>query len=147
MSCRPLVPLLALAALLALPPACQALQCYSCRTPTKSKPTGVSAKFAMLSVPKDSVSAVPSCVGFDETQDKFKGTCPKGYNTCVKIAVNGTIMELGCDTDTYYGCLKFSSGEEGCACTTDYCNSAGLSSPALLLLLPAALLAALHTRQ
>ncbi|KAF0286785.1 hypothetical protein FJT64_014721 [Amphibalanus amphitrite] len=149
MSRRPLVPLLALAALLALPSACQALKCYLCVSPisTMSKLTGISDKFTMLSLLKESASTVPSCAAFDETQDKFKMTCSKGYNGCIKLDVNGTTAARYCVKESVSGCLKHTSGVEGCACTTDYCNSAGLSTPALLLLLPAALLAAIHTRQ
>ncbi|XP_043221384.1 ly-6/neurotoxin-like protein 1 [Amphibalanus amphitrite] len=130
MSRRPLVPLLALAALLALLPACQALKCYQCSDIAEQ-------------------DAEP-CTELDTSNDKFYYECSDQETKCSKVVQNNGVIRGCTGKSVADGCSKFDFGQLSgteCICSTDYCNSAGLSTPALLLLLPAALLAALYTRQ
>ena len=142
MSRRPLLPLLALAALLVLTPACRALKCFQCSEPTQGLQAG--------SVPKGGFvwSSEPICSKFDSTNSTFKKDCPQTFDkSCFKTISAGAVVSRGCYNVVQNNCTNEVGGESTCYCTTDYCNSAGLTTPALLLLLPAALLAALHSRQ
>ena len=148
MSRRPLLPLLALAALLALLPACRALSCYRCedRDPFGANrlPSGLSGPAAGSS----GLPAIPRCSGFDAGRDELKiERCLSQYGydrRCAKIAWSGGEMRGCFDGTLDEGCVK-EDGVSFCACTGDYCNSVGLTTPALLLLLLAALLAALYS--
>ena len=137
MSRRPLLPLLALAALLALLPACRALSCYECEDPLPSDHPLRQSSIAGMTV--------PPCAGFDSDDDKFKmDKCDPGIDEkCVKVSWSGGEKRACADSSFKEGCTV-ENGNTFCACSTDYCNSAGLTTPALLLLLPAALLAALY---
>ncbi|KAF0287923.1 hypothetical protein FJT64_013689 [Amphibalanus amphitrite] len=155
MSRRPLVPLLALAALLALPPAVRGLKCFTCSDPAPIE-TGrlaagtngsvVSALLSSLS----NADGLPSCSNFDSSNCEMKlyACLWPSDSSCVKAVHKGVTYARGCSQNKPVRDECLTSGDHTtCVCTGDYCNSAGLSTPALLLLLPAALLAALHTRQ
>ncbi|KAF0286779.1 hypothetical protein FJT64_014715 [Amphibalanus amphitrite] len=138
MSRRPLVPLLALAALLALPPAVRGLSCYVCADPAPSD-----SDHPLLRAVSGG-AMIPTCAEFDSGNDKFKEKCTALNPICAKGSWNGGEKRVCSDSTIKEGCVE-ENGVTYCGCTTDYCNSAGLSTPALLLLLPAALVAALHT--
>ena len=144
MSRRPLVPLLALAALLALLPACQALKCFQCSEPTQGLQAG------SVPLPKGSFvwSSEPICSKFDSSNSTFKKDCPATFDkSCFKTVTGGVVVSRGCYNVGQNNCTIQAGGETMCYCTSDYCNSAGLTAPALLLLLPAVLLATLSSRQ
>ncbi|KAF0287919.1 hypothetical protein FJT64_013685 [Amphibalanus amphitrite] len=134
MSRRPLVPLLALAALLALPPAVRGINCFQCEDPNP-----------YVLPPLPGSPSAPRCSGFDTSRSDFKvERCLFPYVTrCARISWSGGEMRGCLDSTLREGC-EVEDGVSFCSCTGDYCNSAGLSTPALLLLLPAALLAALY---
>ncbi|KAF0286782.1 hypothetical protein FJT64_014718 [Amphibalanus amphitrite] len=138
MSRRPLVPLLALAALLALPPAVRGISCYSC------------SDLNSQSEHQSLVGSAPKlpCSTFDKTNSSYKiDPCVGDFTaSCIAVEYQDGRMIRGCHDVIRDNCTSGESFTK-CICTGDYCNSAGLSTPALLLLLPAALLAALHTRQ
>ena len=147
---RPLLPLLALAALLALPPASHGLSCFQCLSNSLSS---YSASNPLLNSLSTSVSAGSiDCADFDTTNSAMKLRCGSDQRSCAKINYNGNTVLRGCSkTSTTTDKCTEGTGTSGegttCLCTRDFCNSAGLTAPALLLLLPAALLAALYSRQ
>ena len=148
---RPL--LLALTALLALLPACHGLSCYYCRGTTRQSSTAGSNTANLVPLrtlnASKSVGIDYSCARFDPSLDKYKIFCTYPYDkSCGKnVASDGETVMRSCADGAGTTCTKFSDGSKQCLCTSDYCNSAGLTAPALLLLLPAALLAAIYSRQ
>ena len=152
MSRRPLLPLLALAALLALPPACRALSCYRCSgtsLQSGADSTNSSGAVSLVSMTStESVGTSISCSSFDPSQSKYQMRCSAPFDkSCAKnVRSDGEAYERGCANGAGTECTKFGDIRQ-CLCMTNFCNSAGLTTPALLLLLPAALLAALYSRQ
>ena len=137
---RPLLPLLALAALLALPPASHGLSCFQCEDPLPSS----DHQHPLLR--STGAGTIQRCTDFEASDNKFKmESCLEDLDkTCAKVSWEGG-EKRGCYDNTFeVGCQE-EGGYTFCICTGDYCNSAGLTAPALLLLLPAALLAALYT--
>ena len=138
---RPLPLLLALTALLVLlPAACHGLSCFSCEDPRPSS----NSDHPLLKAA--GAGTPPRCSEFDAGDDQFKiENCQRGLDrTCAKISWEGGEMR-GCFDDTLSVGCEEEDDVTYCVCTDDYCNSAGLTAPALLLLLPAALLAAIYT--
>ncbi|KAF0287921.1 hypothetical protein FJT64_013687 [Amphibalanus amphitrite] len=134
MSRRPLVPLLALAALLALPPAVRGISCYQCSDQQNN-------------IGEEGAGSIylPNCSEFDEDDNKYQQKSCGVDKSCSKIIFKNGQVVRGCyPSEKADGCNNV-DGLTECFCSTDFCNSAGLSTPALLLLLPAALLAALYT--
>ncbi|KAF0287924.1 hypothetical protein FJT64_013690 [Amphibalanus amphitrite] len=151
MSRRPLVPLLALAALLALPPAVRGINCFKCDDTALQNlvSSSFNASIANSSLLAYTVrSGLTPCKQFNPESIELKVACGSDDHSCFKkVESDGTTVR-GCAThDIKSDSCSVTSGTTDCYCTKDYCNSAGLSTPALLLLLPAALLAAPYTRQ
>ena len=157
MSRRPLLPLLALAALLALLPACRAIKCFRCKDePSPISRRSISSRSAGYnntsdtgrhSVPASLQSGtVLPCSQFDSGRSAFTVQCSDSAYSCQKHIENGITTRDCSNHKPQEDTCDFSSGKTDCLCTKDYCNAAGLTTPALLLL-PAALLAALYCRQ
>ncbi|KAF0287922.1 hypothetical protein FJT64_013688 [Amphibalanus amphitrite] len=90
MSRRPLVPLLALAALLALPPAVRGLSCFQCSEPTQGLQAGGS-----VPLPKGGYvwSSEPICSKFDSSNSTFKKDCPQTFDkSCFKTVIGGVVL-------------------------------------------------------
>jgi len=132
--------LLLLALALAVP-ASEALKCYQCSDIVASIADGLGDLGAAGAAAVG--KAGQSCSGFDaEKPDaKFAGECPAGQTAaCMKMVMNGKTTR-SCSASALDACQE--QGEtNACFCTGELCNSAGLASPALLLL-AASLLAAL----
>ena len=146
---RPLLPLLALAALLALPPASHGLHCFTCQDRVTLSSSS-SSNPLLSSLQSSAGPDLPSCSAFDPSDCDLKlYPCLSPSNrSCAKALYRGKTWARGCSTTEIAKDKCTTSGDwTTCYCTGDYCNSAGLTAPALLLLLPAALLAALYSRQ
>ena len=138
---RPLLPLLALAALLALPPASHGLSCYSC----SDLNTVQGADHPVV----NAAGKKPPCSSFDPDNSTYKmEPCVYPFDaSCIQLNYASGMSVRGCYNIAWDNCTVTEQLTE-CICTSDYCNnSAGLTAPALLLLLPAVLLAALYSRQ
>ena len=153
---RPL--LLTLTALLALlPAACHGLRCFTCQDPvtlsgsSSSSSSSSGANNPLLSSLQVSAGAgLPSCSNFDPSDCELKlyPCLSPSDRSCVKALHNGQTWARGCSSTAVAEDNCTTVGDwMTCFCTGDYCNSAGLTAPALLLLLPAALLAAIYSRQ
>ena len=149
---RPLLPLLALAVLMVNLPSSHALKCYQCAGTTSRSDSvnGNKTGLVPLHVSKDSesVGLDISCDNFDTTQSKYQMQCSFPLDqACGKNVQNGKTILRGCANVAADQCNDVGNGLTQCLCTSSYCNSAGVAAPALLLLLPAALLAIFYTSQ
>jgi len=134
--------LLLLALALAVP-ASEALQCYLCSDGHDTAGVDLTGDPALAKV-------VQSCAGFDaENPDpKFVGDCPADQSAgCLKfLDKDGNLWRTCSPTAGPDTCESSqpdpTASTTACSCSGELCNSAGLASPALLLL-TASLLAAL----
>ena len=150
MRCHTL-PLLALAiVLVVLLPACDAIKCFTCEDPQPLNTGRLSSTFNISvtnSTLRSSVQdyTLTPCSQFSSKNEDLKVACAASQISCYKKRVNGRTTR-GChDIPISRDHCTLKDGDVDCYCTKDLCNSAGLTSPALLLL-PAALLAALSRR-
>ena len=130
MRCQTL-PLLALAAVLAVLPSCNAISCYYC----SDQQGGLGEEGNVL-------VDLPTCTEFDEDDAKYQQQDCGDGKTCSKfIFENGQVVRSCFFKEREEGCTQV-NGLTECFCSNEFCNSAGLATPALLLL-PAAVLTAL----
>jgi len=130
--------LLLLAMVLAVP-ASEALQCYQCSDMVAAIAEGLGGLGASGAAAVG--KAGQSCAGFDPADPKFADDCPRGQTAaCMKMVNDGQTTRT-CSGTALDACDE-RGGVTACFCTGELCNSAGLASPALLLL-TASLLAAL----
>jgi len=137
--------LLTLFVLLAAP-ACLGLRCYQCRDAVSSSLLQANTFLKALGADDQT----PACTDFDEDEDRFKMTDPcsaPADKYCSKsVDASGKVIRGCVGAGLVLGCFDTLSGKT-CSCEGDYCNGAGLATPALLLLLllPSALLAGLYS--
>ena len=143
---RPLLPLLALAVLMVNLPSSHGTvtSCYQCSEPKQA------LRSASAASPRGGFvwSSEPACSKFDSSNSTFKKDCPTGVDkSCfTTYDTDGSVASRGCYNLVRNNCTVDETGVKTCCCLSDYCNSAGLTTPALLLL-PAALMAAIYSRQ
>ncbi|KAF0310321.1 hypothetical protein FJT64_018657 [Amphibalanus amphitrite] len=141
---RPAVLLAPLAVLLVSLPASSAISCYKC-TDLLDVDTGDSSlanTFDDIFKSISSLTGLAPCSEFRPKDARFRADdCTLG-SSCVKMVLSDGKTTRSCSPlPQEDGCTK-RDGAIACSCSSDFCNAAGRSSPALLLLLlPAALLA------